>query len=177
VAKAARSKLVEQNMGLVGTFSARLCRKWPSLDFDDVKQQAAIALFDATTQFDPRRGFRFSTYATLAIIRRITQYRRRMMKRRHPGELIDFDTVRDHRCAAPEDRIDRDDNRRDAKRLLRRLMRKLTDQEVEILKLRFGFIDQRTYTFKEISGQFGVSKERIRQIQEKALDKCRRAVA
>jgi len=49
----------------------------------------------------------------------------------------------------------------------------LTDREEKIIKLRFGMIDDRARTLKEISKEFKVSRERIRQLQERALKKLR----
>ena len=50
----------------------------------------------------------------------------------------------------------------------------LTDREKEILKLRFGFNSSRILTLEEIGNMYGVTRERIRQIEAKALKKLRR---
>jgi len=49
----------------------------------------------------------------------------------------------------------------------------LSLRERKILALRFGLIDGNTRTLEEISGEFGISKERIRQKEEDALNKLR----
>lgn len=49
----------------------------------------------------------------------------------------------------------------------------LTVREQKVLNLRFGLTDGRARTLEEISGLFGVTRERIRQIEEKALKKLR----
>ena len=48
-------------------------------------------------------------------------------------------------------------------------------QEAEILRLRFGFGDEGEQTLEEVGRRFGVTRERIRQIQARALDKLRSA--
>ena len=50
----------------------------------------------------------------------------------------------------------------------------ISDKEKEILKYRFGFYDCREYTLEEVGQLFGVTRERIRQIQKKALFKIKR---
>ena len=49
----------------------------------------------------------------------------------------------------------------------------LTDREKRMLKLRFGLDDGRLRTFEEVGKEFDVTRERIRQIEAKALRKLR----
>jgi RNA polymerase sigma factor (sigma-70 family) len=51
----------------------------------------------------------------------------------------------------------------------------LSAKEAEILRLRFGFGDEGEQTLEEVGRRFGVTRERIRQIQARALDKLRSA--
>ncbi|NLB24066.1 MAG: sigma-70 family RNA polymerase sigma factor, partial [Clostridiales bacterium] len=50
----------------------------------------------------------------------------------------------------------------------------LTDREQKVLKLRFGLEDGRARTLEEVGKTFDVTRERIRQIEAKALRKLRR---
>jgi RNA polymerase primary sigma factor len=49
----------------------------------------------------------------------------------------------------------------------------LTPREEQVLKLRFGLEDGRTRTLEEVGQQFNITRERIRQIEAKALRKLR----
>jgi len=49
----------------------------------------------------------------------------------------------------------------------------LTDRERRVLQLRFGLEDGRSRTLEEVGREFGVTRERIRQIEAKALRKLR----
>ena len=49
----------------------------------------------------------------------------------------------------------------------------LTQLEADVLKMRFGIYDGRTHTLEEVGKTFGVTRERIRQIENKAIRKLR----
>jgi len=62
------------------------------------------------------------------------------------------------------------------KKHLGEVMDQLTLREQRILKIRFGLEDGITHTLEEVGNEFGVTRERIRQIEAKALEKIREAV-
>ena len=49
----------------------------------------------------------------------------------------------------------------------------LTPREKKVLELRFGLVDGRNRTLEEVGKEFDVTRERIRQIEAKALRKLR----
>ena len=56
---------------------------------------------------------------------------------------------------------------------LRDILNTLTQREADVLKMRFGMYDGRTHTLEEVGQIFGVTRERIRQIENKAIRKLR----
>ncbi len=58
--------------------------------------------------------------------------------------------------------------------LLRNAMRNLSPIEQDVLRQRFGFGDDEERTFKQVAEKYGLSRERIRQVQNAALDKIKK---
>jgi len=56
---------------------------------------------------------------------------------------------------------------------VRDVLDELSDRESEVVRLRFGLIDGRPRTLEEVGKEFGVTRERIRQIESKTLAKLR----
>jgi RNA polymerase primary sigma factor len=56
---------------------------------------------------------------------------------------------------------------------IQRALAILTDRERQVLELRFGLMDGREHTLEDVSRFFDVTRERIRQIESKALRKLR----
>lgn len=59
------------------------------------------------------------------------------------------------------------------KEQLNKILSTLTEREAKVLKLRFGLEDGRSRTLEEVGKEFDVTRERIRQIEAKALRKLR----
>jgi len=77
--------------------------------------------------------------------------------------------VADPHAAAPFDRVIQETDTE----LVREVLATLTGRESEILALRFGLQDGTPKTLEQVGEHFGVTRERIRQIQEQALRKLR----
>jgi len=83
------------------------------------------------------------------------------------------DVVADPNAAAPFDRLVREND----SQLVQEVLATLTPRENTILAMRFGLDDGTPKTLEEIGEKLGVTRERIRQIQEEALQKMRVKIA
>jgi len=79
------------------------------------------------------------------------------------------DFIEDSDATSPEDHASYEL----LKEQLENVLDTLTDREENVLRLRFGLDDGRTRTLEEVGKVFGVTRERIRQIEAKALRKLR----
>lgn len=62
----------------------------------------------------------------------------------------------------------------DNQHYVREYLKRLSSREAAVLRMRFGFDDHPVQTLQEIGAQLGLTRERVRQIQEEALAKLRR---
>ena len=86
------------------------------------------------------------------------------------SELGDF--IPDEQAPDPVEGAAQEMLRRDIEQMLNAL----TPREARILRLRFGLVDGQSYTLKEVGRKFGLTRERIRQIEAEALRKLRNPV-
>ncbi|MDD9947977.1 MAG: RNA polymerase sigma factor RpoD/SigA [candidate division Zixibacteria bacterium] len=80
-----------------------------------------------------------------------------------------MDRLRDQDSKMPDDALQEELLRTE----VRRAVSNLTDRESEVLNLYFGLNSDRAYTLEEIGVRFGLTRERIRQIKQKAINKLR----
>lgn len=83
------------------------------------------------------------------------------------GQLGDF--LEDNDALDPEDIADKVS----LKEKIEKYLQNLPQREREVLELRFGLVDGKDHTLEEVSNYFNVTRERIRQIESKALRKLR----
>ncbi len=79
------------------------------------------------------------------------------------------DFIEDHKILAPADAA----SRKMLKEQMDDVLGTLSERERQVLAMRFGLDDGRTRTLEEVGKAFGVTRERIRQIEAKALRKLR----
>ncbi len=165
-----RDVAAERNMGLVWCMVTQF--GWPLVDREEQGSAAMTALLKAVDGFNPWLGFRFSTYACNAIRRSLvalarTQNRNRL---RFPVEHDAWFETPDGVDTGLELYVDR------LTRALEINLGDLTEREALILGRRFPKDGSPGLTLGQIGKTIGLSKERVRQIQKKALGKLRQVL-
>lgn len=177
LSRSLRDQIAETNLALVLAMAKRSRSK--DVDFSDQISEGNMALLRAVDKFDASRGFKFSTYACRAILKsfsrqgiKATKYRQRFPTEFDPSlETSNF----------PEERRQLDERERaqEVKQIVLNNAADLTDVEQEVLHHRFGFDAGRNgkpLTLAQVGMLIGLTKERVRQIQNRALLKLREAV-
>lgn len=163
-----REAIVQANLGLVFMMIPRFRSK--DVDEDELNSEAMLSMARAVDRFNPWRGYRFSTYACNCIARACMRRGRGEHQHRQRFPVY-YDATLDTPSELPDFEVDlRVERLRNA---LQDSDNELTDLEEHVLRSRFPQDDSDRQTFKEIARTVGLSKERVRQIQNTALDKLR----
>jgi RNA polymerase primary sigma factor len=166
-----RDKLIKSNMRL----AISIVKKFVNVDntFDDLLSDAVMAMLRAIEKFDFGKGFRFSTYAT-QVIRR-NAYRcvmQRYTERKKVAASVDelsLDVVEPDRSSNVDEA-----RWHQLRSRLSTMLDKLDRREKFIVRARFSLGGhRRIQTLQRLADVLGVSKERVRQLEKRALDKLR----
>ncbi len=168
-----REYLTRTNLALVLAMAKRT--RLGDVDFAEVVSEGNMALLRAVDKFNVDRGFKFSTYACRAILKAFsrTSLKSSRYKTRFPVEFEpDYeksDWTDRRRDAVQEDCVD------ELKQIVDRNLAELSDVEQTVIRRRFNWEqqDESPMTLEEVGQIIGVTKERVRQIQNKALTKIR----
>ncbi|MEZ6057817.1 MAG: sigma-70 family RNA polymerase sigma factor [Planctomycetaceae bacterium] len=166
----ARERILASNTRLV----VSQARKQASTrqEFEEFVSEGMLILVGAVDKFDYSRGFRFSTYATHSLTRHFYRCWQRSQKRRERYVTTPTEVLSNVVESAPANVPDPEETQ-----LMNHVMEHASDRldsrERKILSLRFGLDGRSEKTLREVAGLLGLSKERVRQVQMRALKKLK----
>jgi RNA polymerase primary sigma factor len=173
-AETVKAILITSNLRLVVSIAKKFVD--PTWSLDELISEGNLALMRSVEKFNFALGNRFSTYATYAIQRhffRLSDRGRQLRKR----FVADEDALRDRAEPQSDTEYRSSEQLATLEKLFAGFLAELEPRERKIVVARFGFDGKPPRTFRELGSQMGVCKERIRQIQSRAMEKLRELAA
>lgn len=164
-----KQQITQANLRLVVSIAKRHLSSM--IDLFELISDGNVSLMRAVDKFDYTRGYKFSTYASWAVMRNFAR------------SVPEFKIHRDRYQTGRDELIDiapgftPDESENDftpaVRGVIDRMLGQLGDRERAILRHRFGLDDSQPQTLEQIGKRLGVSKERIRQLESRALEQLR----
>lgn len=172
-ARQTRDHIIQANLRLVVSIARKFVTDVTRLD--ELISDGNLILMKAVNRFDYSRGFRFSTYATHAVQREF--YRNyKDGRRRRVTEISTDPAILFSSVVACDDQQQISDIQA-VDRLKKLIKDTLSPREQTILDLRLGLnADDGGQTLREVGEKLNISKERVRQLQTRAIEQVRELV-
>ncbi|RPI90537.1 MAG: sigma-70 family RNA polymerase sigma factor [Planctomycetaceae bacterium] len=167
-----KNLLIRSNLRLVVSIAKKHVK--PTGNFFEMVSDGNLSLIRAIEKFDYGRGFKFSTYASWAIMknyaRSIPAENTHQDRYRTGSEELFLSSADQRSEQFEQERVNTQQHQ-----ALMRILSRLDERERSIIVSRFG-LEQNTepQTLEQLGGRFGVTKERIRQLETRALTKLRK---
>ena len=172
-----REQIAETNLALVLAMAKRV--RIMDGEFADIVGEGNMALMRSVDKFDCGRGFKFSTYACRAILKAFSRHG--MKSTRHRQRFpTDFDPAFEKSDFLEKRRAEQvADSAEEVRHIMAHNHAELSSVERTVILHRFGIgstAEAPTLTLEQVGQIIGVTKERVRQIQNKALAKLRTVI-
>ena len=178
----ARNVLIERNLRLV----AHIMKKYYSqtADQEDLISIGTIGLIKGITTFDASKGARLATYAARCVENEILMYFRSQKKSSQDVSLSDYiETGTDGAALSlmdvvseEEDLMEQISNREAVRNLGKAVDRCLTEQEKQIICMRYGLQGYSPSRQREVAKITGISRSYVSRIEKRALGKLKKAL-
>lgn len=178
----ARNILIERNLRLV----AHIMKKYyaQTSDQEDLISIGTIGLIKGISTFDQSKGARLATYAARCVENEILMYFRAQKKNAQDVSLSDcieassdgsalslMDVISDE-----ADLLEQVTAKEAIERLKDEMISCLTEQERQVIMLRYGIGGGKSYRQREVAQLTGISRSYVSRIEKRALEKLRDAL-
>ena len=178
----ARNILIERNLRLV----AHIMKKYyaQASDQEDLISIGTIGLIKGISTFDASKGARLATYAARCAENEILMHFRSLRKSAQDVSLSDYiETGADGAALSlmdvvgdDTDLLERVTTREQIRQLRKSMETVLTEQERQVVQLRYGLGGQAPMRQREVAQITGISRSYISRIEKRALEKLRKAI-
>jgi RNA polymerase sporulation-specific sigma factor len=175
----ARKHLIEHNLRLV----VYIAKKFESsgVGIEDLVSIGTIGLIKAVNTFCPTKNIKLATYASRCIENEILMFLRKSSQYRNELSIdeplnIDYDgneLLLSDVLGTDEDIVNKGIETEAEREILRSAVSELCDREREIMEMRFGLIDGKEKTQKEVADSIGISQSYISRLEKKIIKKLK----
>ncbi len=175
----ARNILIVHNLRLV----VYIAKKFESsgVGIEDLVSIGTIGLIKAVNTFCPNKNIKLATYASRCIENEILMFMRKASQYRNDLSIdeplnIDYDgneLLLSDVLGTDEDVVSRGIESEAEREMLREAVSELCDREREIMEMRFGLVDGKEKTQKEVAELIGISQSYISRLEKKIIKKLR----
>ena len=175
----ARNVLIERNLRLV----AHIMKKYyaQTSDQEDLISIGTIGLIKGISTFDQSKGARLATYAARCVENEILMYFRSQKKTSQDVSLSDYiETGTDGAALSLMDVVGEDDDlmemisaRESLTKVRSAVDRCLSDQERQVVAMRYGLGGVRPSKQREVAKMLGISRSYVSRIEKRALGKLK----
>ncbi|MBR6995452.1 MAG: RNA polymerase sporulation sigma factor SigE [Ruminococcus sp.] len=175
----ARNCLIEHNLRLV----VYIAKKFEStgIGIEDLVSIGTIGLIKAVSTFCPTKNIKLATYASRCIENEILMFLRKSSQYRNDLSIdeplnIDYDgneLLLSDILGTDDDIVNKGIETEAEREILRGAVAELCDREREIMEMRFGLIDGKEKTQKEVADCIGISQSYISRLEKKIIRKLR----
>ncbi|MBQ8181115.1 MAG: RNA polymerase sporulation sigma factor SigE [Ruminococcus sp.] len=177
--QSARDTLIVHNLRLV----VYIAKKFEStgVGLEDLVSIGTIGLIKAVNTFCPTKNIKLATYASRCIENEILMFLRKSSQYRNDLSIdeplnIDYDgneLLLSDVLGTEEDIVNKGIETEAEREILRDAVAGLCDREREIMEMRFGLINGKELTQKEVADQIGISQSYISRLEKKIIKKLR----
>jgi RNA polymerase sigma factor (sigma-70 family) len=164
--------LIRSNLRLVVSIAKR--HMTPSTNFFEMVSDGNMSLIRAIEKFDYTKGNKFSTYATWAIMKNFARSipaEYKLLDRFRTGNDEVFQSSQESRGSQFEEEIVNAKQHQ----VIMSILEQLDERERQIIVHRYGLEQgSEPLTLEQVGSRMGVTKERIRQLESRALTKLRK---
>lgn len=176
---AARKKLIVHNLRLV----VYIAKKFEStgIGIEDLVSIGTIGLIKAVNTFRPDKNIKLATYASRCIENEILMFLRKSSQYRNDLSIdeplnVDYDgneLLLSDVLGTDDDIVNKGIETEAEREILRGAVSELCDREREIMEMRFGLINGKEMTQKEVADTIGISQSYISRLEKRIIKKLR----
>ena len=178
----AKNALIEHNLRLVAFIAKRF--ENTGANIEELISIGTLGLMKAISTFNKDKNIKLATYASRCIENEILMFIRKTSSQKKEISIdeplsVDWDgneLLLSDILGSDNDIVSREMEENEEKRILRSAVEELNSRERIIIEMRYGLINGRDMTQKEVADELGISQSYISRLEKKIMQRLRRKI-